>query len=410
MFKRTLALVLFLLPFPVLAEFPETPPELGLEWINFGAYRKVQHPKPVADGRLFSELRPQADWKLTENLRAVSRLRANWSMDLTRNTPDRSINTIQDTRFLFDEVYATYRATETVSFAAGTQNYQWGPSELMSPSNPIFHFYPQFRNFYFKQLGRALLRVNADFSENWNAVALFEPIANQEDAWLANRGFHSRGALKIERRLGSGSDHIGLSLGVMEGPTAFVGLYSSVYVTEGFSAYIETRHSKGSPAYYPTGIGFSQNRKGEDSIYTMALMGLRFEDVIDARTEFLWNGYGYTDGEFGTALTAVYFNPALLGTFLRPGLEITKRRYLYLSIRDVKLISSDRFHAALRYLRSLEEGSLSKQSGLLWSNLDYALSERVTGYFEPTVRHGNELSEFGQTFNWELLLGLRVVW
>ena len=41
-----------------------------------------------------------------------------------------------------------------LSFTAGLQTYQWGPAELINPSNPFYHFQSQQGTFGFKSKGK----------------------------------------------------------------------------------------------------------------------------------------------------------------------------------------------------------------------------------------------------------------
>ncbi len=43
---------------------------------------------------------------------------------------------------------------------AGIQNYQWGPAELISPSNPFYHFNQDQRHYYYREAGRTIFRGN----------------------------------------------------------------------------------------------------------------------------------------------------------------------------------------------------------------------------------------------------------
>src|SRR5512133_662714 len=79
-----------------------------------------------------------------------------------------------DARVEWIEAYGSWQADERVAFAYGLQNYQWGPGELASPSNRIFHETGFARDALYVVRGKHLVRVNLSAGRAWSAVLLAE--------------------------------------------------------------------------------------------------------------------------------------------------------------------------------------------------------------------------------------------
>jgi len=68
--------------------------------------------------------------------------------------------------------------SQDISITAGLQVYQWGPAELLNPSNPLFHFNSRQKSFGYKEKGKVLLRGNYTIGKLDSLVFILEPVPN----------------------------------------------------------------------------------------------------------------------------------------------------------------------------------------------------------------------------------------
>ena len=325
------------------------------EVYGFGVHRELF---PEWTGNL--DLRPQFEATQGERLKFLTRPRLKAST--------------QTTKFQFDDLYLNYFATETLTLTAGIQNYQWGPAELLSPSNPLFHLQQGSRSLLFRQRGLVLLKTIYSISPDLIVTGLAEPVSYMERDWIAGKDYAPRGLIKIERRFKNAGNYLALVGGRMDDKTAFVGQYGSWYPTEVFSLYFDARETE-------TNI--------------LATLGVRYEGDIDTRAEYVYNGFGYDETQWRLAL--------LTGAFLQPsGLELPKRHYLYLSLRTDKLGKGDSLRVSLRYLASLQDGS-----GTIITPIEWSFADSFTAILEPSFSHGGKTSELHLGSSYEILGAVR---
>jgi hypothetical protein len=344
------------------------------------------------------DLRPEGNVQLLDSLSFLARprlrLENNWTGQSTFETD-----------FWFDALYLNYAPDGPFSFSAGVQNFQWGPAELFGPSDPIFHFVYDGRSVIFRQQGKILLKASYDVTAYLNLIALVEPLSNGQPSWISGVPFIVRGLIKAELRFMNAGNYIGLTAGRMEGPEPFVGQYANFYLNDVFSVYVDVRESTGSPGYYPSGppgsVQMLQTQLNEANL--LATLGIRAETFVDARLEYVYNGFGYDPNQYTTALSSLFQNPLNVSRFLQPGLELIRQNYLYLSLRTDKLARSDILRIAARYIFSLED-----YSGFLILPVEWSLNDNLTAILQPAIAHGPATSEFMQAETYEILGALRV--
>jgi len=307
--------------------------------------------------------------------------------------------------FRFDDVYAAYTPNGPFSLSAGVQNFQWGPAELLGPSNPLFHFMTDERSALFRQQGEVLAKASYFLTANLSLIALVEPLSNGAPSWVAGEPFTPEGLVKLEQRFSNAGDYVGLTLGRMEEGIPFVGEYGTVYLNDAISVYADARESTGSPAYYPQaqngGVVFTKSETQSASALVTA--GIRWEGAIDTRLEYIFNSYGYDPATYVLALAGATLSPQNLAQVLSPGLELYRKHYLYLSLRTDRLGQGDKLRLSARYLLPLEDGSGSVTFPLEWS-----FTDNLTAILQPLVSYGTSTSEFLQAENFELLGAIRL--
>ena len=334
------------------------------------------------------------------------------------------------------ELYVSWRVTDTVAVAYGLQNFQWGPAELLSPSNRIFHEVGLFRDPLYYVRGRHLARVNVSAGRQWSLVALAEVGATSEEAFRAGEHFERAGQVKAEFTTSSGESYVGVTAGGRKHETPWFGEYASATLVAGLSIYIDASHQSGSLAWYPVaelGLGpgargldagpaeaghdgspgltaitrgpepgarspnarFAQIDVGSDRLRTLAIGGLRYAFVngVDARVEYLHQDAGYDRSELELAPVAL----ASQGTreavdqWLKPGLEFLGRRLALASIRVPDLAPAKRLDLQVRYLASLTD-----DSGVAFATTSIEAGDALVLFASVTATHGSVTAEFSR--------------
>lgn len=309
------------------------------------------------------------------------------------------------------EAYFEKDLTPKLSFAIGLQNYQWGPAEFLSPSNPFYHFNSSQRAYNYKEPGKNLLRFNWSPSASWSGIAVFEPVDNGNAFWVENRTFTAKGLLKIERRGKNSLNYVGLDSGVYEEGLPFIGEYANYEVLEGLSMYFDGRQSRGSAQYepeYSSGLMDMVYEKDLSSWNSLIITGVRFESRVDVRFEYIFNSFGLSQEDqvlaFSSALPQHPRGNQNLKRILRSGRELLGLHYAYASIRVPDFIRQSN-SLSLRYFHSLMD-----HSGGLQLACDFAIGDAWTLFAELGASVGDanqELSAFERGslsagFKWNL--------
>lgn len=299
-------------------------------------------------------------------------------------------------RFSFSQVYLEWKLLDEGSVSAGIQNFQWGPAEFLSPSNPLIHFNPEQRSLFWIDRGRGLAKANWTFGESWSAVALLEFFDYQKEVWREGDDSKVQGVLKLEYQE-SPNQYFGLSGGKGGDSKVWIGQYASLDLQNGFSVYADARETLGSDAYYPvesTGrIEMLQTRIDSSRVDALATAGFRFEGRVDFRFEFIVNSYGLSQTEFDSLLRAA-LRPGLESSesvlrALHPGLELSGKYYAYGSIRIPDLAPSDKLTFYARTIHSFMD-----HSGMALSSAEWILSDWALGVAEVSIPYGRRDSEF----------------
>jgi hypothetical protein len=301
------------------------------------------------------------------------------------------------------------------SFATtlGLQNYQWGPAEIFSPSNPFFHFDNNQRSFFYKEKGRVLARANWNPSPkttNWSVVAIYEPIDNRTQFWTAEKDFHPRSVLKIEYQFDNPANAIALVGGQGEDKKGFVGEYFTFSPKDGISLYVDAKHSPSRTNYVPQKNAFNRydmvNVEEKNKTYTLAVIGFRWEGRVDFRQEFIYNEAGYDDDEWTQArLSALTLSPNILTNakrFSAPGLEFRTKAYSYTSIRIPDLGLSRMASVSARWFSSLMHDSAALQL-----NFEYNWDDHTVISLESIQFVGVPEEEFRSVNDRQASLGFR---
>jgi len=286
--------------------------------------------------------------------------------------------------------------TQTLTLAVGLQNYQWGPAEFASPSNPFYHFNSDQRSFTYREEGRFLIRTNWSPSEFWSMIAIIEPVGNGRSFWIYEKKFEPKGVIKVERRGQNALNYFGIDAGTLDDSIPFFGEYFNFEIISGLSAYLDARHSKGSAQYMPDvapDLLYDMVYVRNDHTWnTLLATGLRWEGRVDFRMEYIYNSYGLRfEDMFAAFQSAVPQHPrgnTNLKRILNSGRELMGQHYGYASLRIPDLFVENN-NVSFRYIQSLMDQSSSVQ--FAW---DKALGEAWTVFAEANYSFGNNSQEF----------------
>ncbi|MDB5038822.1 MAG: hypothetical protein JWQ35_2350 [Bacteriovoracaceae bacterium] len=376
--------------------------KLGLETYTLGQYIAEKKSTINIDNRVFKsprwagdlDLRPSAKMSFRD-LKFVAEprfeLQPQWiPHPLTKNEFRLERN------FSLTQLYASCAFSDALNFSGGVQNFQWGPAELMTPSNPLIHFDPRQKSIFWVEKGRGLLKINYSLGENFSLIALTQIFDNKIPDWIAGYDSKYIGLLKIEFQKG-GSDYIGLTGGKGDKSRVWIGEYASLGLLDGLSVYGDARHTLGSDAFYPAttqnGISLERIKSESSRMESLADLGIRFDGRLDIRGEFLINSYGFTKREFNSSLQTALLSGSLTSVessrALHPGLELPGKYYLYQSIRINDLGPGKRITLLERYLHSLMD-----QSGIGFLSTEIILNDFMLAVAELAVPRGESNREF----------------
>jgi hypothetical protein len=344
-----------------------------------------------------AELRANARLQAGSRFQLIIRPRVSGSIETTRADSMATENK-KDATIEVTEAYLNWRPNDAISIAYGLQNFQWGPAEMMGPSNRLFHEVGVFRDQLYSVRGKHLIRVNVSAGRQWSLVAMAELGATDEAPFRAGAAFRRAAQAKLEYSTPSGGSYVGVTAGARVGEPPWMGGYAAVTLTDSLSAYLDASVQRGSQAWYPraTGDGAAgfANDARSDGMRALALTGVRysFSATFDARLEYLRQDAGYTRAQVTTAAplaVAQRPSPETVERWLTPGLEFLGRDLVMVSVLARDLAPAGRLDLHGRYVRSLTDGS---GAGFLTASLDTTGALVLFGSL--TLTHGPDLAEF----------------
>ncbi|MGE3840929.1 MAG: porin [Vicinamibacterales bacterium] len=393
---------------------------LGAQWLSTGRWLDPAESRLNPGNRILrlpqfwaqTEVRPDvrvtggSRFVLVARPRLLASTRSAWSADTPRlDTRDTSAN--------WTELYAHWRMTDSVQVTYGLQNFQWGPAELLSPSNRLFHEVGVFRDPAYYVRGRHLARLNVSAGKEWSIVTLAELGHNGEDAFNSGEPFKRQGQTKVEYASPDGRGYVGATVGVRDGSRAWFGEYGSWAVTQGLSIYVDASHSRGSRAWYPEahadGVFFSRRLSDASRWQLLGLMGMRYVFVngIDWRGEYVHQQAGYSQNDTRLAVQAATASPGpfVFERLTAPGLEVLGRRLVLASLRVPDLPPRDRVSIQGRYLHSLTD-----HSGVAFATATLETSDALVLFGSALVSRGPVTGEFARLARASAIAGALWTW
>ncbi len=359
-----------------------------------------------------TELRPELRVEAGPDLRGVARPRLLLQVQKPRVAGEWQPES-SDARVEWIDLYASWRAGERLEVAYGLQNFQWGPAELMSPSNRIFHETGFFRDPLYVVRGRDLARVNLSAGRAWSAVLLAEVQDNGEAPFVAGAPFEPKAEAKLEWSHPGGRGWIGAVAGAGRDSRGFFGGYGSLAIGDALSVYADAVTQMGSHAWYPVddgagGARFEHPLAGA-GLRTLVLGGAHytFEGGADVRLEYAFDEAGWTTSQLRLAERAAAAPPVpgAVEAWLDPGFEVVGRQHLYASVTVPDLPPHDRTSVAIRWLQALEDGSAA-----VFATASYAAADAVVLFASATGTWGSDHGALSRLARASALAGATVSW
>lgn len=358
------------------------------------------------------ELRPDIQLNFSDNHSLILRSRHFFQSFETQYTNPEKTKTSDDDESDLSDLFFSSVWSGNFATTIGLQNYQWGPAEIYSPSNPFFHFNNNQRSYFYKEKGRILVRANWNprpETTNWSIVAIYEPENNQTPYWVADKKFKPKSALKIEYQFENPANSIAIIGGEGEDAKSFFGEYFTWSPSEGKSLYLDAQHRMGRGNYVPARNGFGLYdlvTVKENKTFTTAVIGFRWEGRVDFRQEFIFNEAGYNADEWRQArASGTTLSPNLLQNSKRfgaPGLEFRTQAYSYTSLRVADLGVSRMASVGARWI-----SSLMHDSGALQMNFEYNWNDSTVLSVETLQYIGSPFGEFRLMDNKQASVGFR---
>lgn len=357
------------------------------------------------------EIRPDLQWQLTEPISLVLR-----SRHLLQRTQIPLVSQPDQTTLLgisdLTDLFFSLQVTDKTSFVLGLQNYQWGPAEILSPSNIFYHFKNDQRSYYYKEKGRVLLRANHSLNDKTQLTIISEPTDNRTQNWVSEVDFKPQSAVKIERQLSTPVDLVALVIGNSGPKGQYVAGHFNYSIQETYSFYVDAKLEQNGSYYFvsPTSNDFIlSTMDSERPAKALAVMGIRYEGEFDFRQEFIMNDAGFGQSDWQKAKFAITtLSPNLvanLNRFNRSGLELLSHSYSYTSLRFPDFGQSNQIHISTRLLKSLVQ-----ESSVLQLNLEYDFSDAVVISSELLLPIGSKDTEFMLVQGHQITLGFKATY
>jgi hypothetical protein len=313
-----------------------------------------------------------------------------------------------DTDLFVNEWLAGVQATSSIFLSYGRENLQWGPSSLLSPSNPFFLDNGS-RNPKLELRGQDFGRIVWVPSSSWT----FSAIANTgKGANDLIDDFEPAYALKMDYT--GYRKYLSIIPSYREKDRARLGAFAGWTVSDGLLLYAEATTAQGSDVLYPVETGqltpsgtpvitLEDTEDESNSLQTTALFGTAytFELGPTLSLEYLYNQPGYDDdqidllldftSEFGRIIGII--TPDLinrlfdLSNFTDIGLPLFRRHYLNFQYQHPQLFRD--LSLGFRYTFSLDD-----QGSQMIPVVQFDLDDNLQLFFVGTINFGSERDEF----------------
>jgi hypothetical protein len=399
----------------------------GYEWhlLNYGFDNSLNPGNQLLSApssTWLEDLRPVVKVESEAGISAIAKPRllvtGNWVNQ--QQVPGAQSATSYNQSFSFEwiEAYAKWQVNENLTVSAGTQNIQWGPGELFSPSNEIFPFFLQNGTPLFYLRGRNLFQAAWTPSKNSSVVLLSEYAPNNDPAFQAGAAFYKKVLLKADTsfttRDGANSHTLSGIIGTDENRATWLGENANFTVSDAVSLYVDASENFRMTAFYPNTIAvpgsivLTSPETSDTGLFPRVLVGGRytFPKGTELRIEYLYNGLGWTSAQYAQALASLTdptYGAQNTARFIAPGLDFRGQHYAYASLRIGDLGHQDKATFFFRYLQNLTD----KSSSAIVS-VEYTPADRWSLLGAVLAELGPSNTELTQIENGEVQTALRL--
>jgi hypothetical protein len=327
-------------------------------------------------------------------------------------------DTETDVDFFVNEWLFSVRLPADLFASYGRENIQWGPSYLLSPSNPFFTdnglSNPQ-REVPGMDFARLVWIPNSMWS-----VSFIANVDEGRQEFIASE-FEPTYALKLDfttyRKFAS------LIASYRENDRGRLGAFAGWTVSSAWLLYGEGTVSKGTNALYPIedprspfGIRMSPVKEDQTSLEGILLLGASYtlEAGPTLTMEYVLNGEGYDDDEaelyfeLRRRASEAFFLPdpfrtasqSILAQTLDPGLRLLRKNYLMLQYHHTQIW--DELDLLFRYIYNLDDHS-SQFNPIV----EYEVGDHIELFFIGRKNFGSDETEFRSLVDYSLFFGAK---
>lgn len=323
-----------------------------------------------------------------------------------------------DDDWYVNEWLARVKARENLFVSYGRENLQWGPSFLVSPSNPFFSDNGR-GNPHMEVPGMDFGRLVFIPHSLWT-ISFIVNTDEGRNALLGPDPFEEIYALKIDY---TGRSNYGSLIVSQKDDKNTLGFFGGWTVSDAVLLYGEGSLTTGSNALYPQkdaaeplGASMLKNQRDDSGLKPVILAGGSYtlEGSGTFSLEYLYNGPGYNSDEAdayyslrGDAAAALeaggmagLLGKLVLSRTVNPGLKFLRQNYVMLQYYQTNIYN--KLDTTLRWTQNIDEGS-----GQFLGLLSYSLGNHFELFSSGVFNPGEEESEFGGILNYQLMLGLK---
>ena len=356
---------------------------------------------------LTSEVRPSVEAQVGSWLTVIARPRLQGGFAMAQVTGDwpEGESALAVT---LPELYGTWQASDWLALSWGLQNFQWGPGELASPSNRLFHETGLLRDPLTLVQGRHLLRVNLSSGRELSVVGLVELSEVEEQAFVAREDFDRSAHLKVEYAEETGRWLVGVTVSAWQEHEPAFGEYAQLQLNDLLAVYADASHERERRAWYPGRDTFVKRAFDEDELelFSTALVGARlsFEGGVELRGELLFHQAGWDEDELKDA-AALALATRDVEAWLAPGFELVGQHFVYLALRAPELPPMKKLTLQPRLLWSATDGSAAA-----FVTLSAEAGERTTAFLSAYASVGEAHDELSRIARAAVTFGVINTW
>ncbi|MGF6903698.1 hypothetical protein [Paraburkholderia sp. GAS348] len=302
------------------------------------------------------------------------RFTTSWSR--VQNGVDANTDTTTATAYI-NEWIARYRVTNQLLVSYGRENLQWGPSQLLSPSNP-FNQNNGKNNPAIEQPGQDYGRVVVIPNSSWTLSLIANTgVGRLEDSGEETGPFHKAYAAKLDYTADRG--YFSVIASKRETTPYRIGYFGGWTVSDALLTY-----SEGS-------VAVSHNSSTPRTDYDI-LVGAAYTLAAGPTitVEYFHHNIGCNGSQIDRCVSPANLDPTN---------PLPRRDYVLLQYVDTKI-----FHNLNLTVRVIQD--INDHSTELVSDLEYEVGENWQLYLVPSVTRGPSSSEFGSLLRYSVFAGV----